>query len=179
MLGGVIEGCTKLYVESSRALARKPAITKEVLEFAEQHGAEIVCSDIGSLNGVGRTALQTLIIRVMTAFHALERDLIYDRTMNGRKLAIEKSDKFDRSKNKKIGGRTTVLLSHPNPPTLAARVRELADKRGACTDGSYGWGSIATDLATIQDGETEPMLGHKLSKGTVKSLIEDCRSFQA
>ena len=131
-----------IFVESSRALARKASVTDDLAAMAEEHGVKLILADIPSLLTTDEP-MERMVNRIQTAIWEFEWDIIYKRLMGGLVDKLRKEEMKPKATRNltqhgetKVNGRKSTLQKlKPGSGVLKQlRVWELAR-----AEGKFGW----------------------------------------
>ena len=130
-------GVTKIYVESTRAIARSARVAEEIYEASKKSGVDIVTADIPHLLRHDANPAESFMRRVLFAMTEFERDLIVHRLSEGlRKKRLEEEKKTRGARKVTQKGTAKVNGSHSllekKNPTLKqiSRAKVIAAQYG-------------------------------------------------
>ena len=137
----------KIYVESSRAIARSALAAEELYNMSVQHDVKIIPSDMPDLYAHDATAVQKFLRRVIFAVTELDRDMTVEKLQDGlrRKRALTKR-RTQRGEPKANG--TLSLLERLKPSSAVLRRLRSAVARHE-REPNFGLRSLAAALSDV------------------------------
>ena len=146
-------GINKVYVESSRAVARDATVAEAFFTLSKKIGVTIVPSDVPTLYQHNPNPVEKFLRRVMMSFTELEKDLTVQRLQSGLKAKMDAAKKAAKSSKKpllkgkpvlraqtgktKVNGRLSILQKLQAAGKLTS-VKKAALKRAATRFSSGG-----------------------------------------
>ena len=160
---GAAKNLDKIYIESTRALARDADIAEAAYKTSKSMGVQIVPADLPDLCTHNPNAVQTFLRRVMFAMVELEKNLIVERLGDGRKrkadqVAKELQETIKNNKKPRLG----LMTLEGNPKSCgvastleamgklsANKVQKLRKAIKDRDDGKYGWRTLKKKMSNI------------------------------
>jgi DNA invertase Pin-like site-specific DNA recombinase len=157
----------KIYVESSRAVARSSTVAEKLFQTSVEHGVQIVPADLPDLYKHEATPVEKFVRRIVFATTELERDLIVQRLQDGIKRKMQTTRKRTQTGAPKVSGCASLLeIAKPTSRALT-QLRAIAARRQS---GNYGLRAMARDMSVALD--LPRTMGHETARRICSQLAE-------
>ena len=159
----------KIYVESSRAVARSSSTAEQLFQASVKHGVQIVPADLPDLYKHNATPMEKCVRRIVFATTELERDLIVQRLQDGIKRKLQITGRRTQAGRPKVVGCPTLLdIAKPKGKVLR-QLRAIASRRASP---EYGLRTMARDMSTALC--LPRTMGHETARRICRHLTGQC-----
>jgi len=137
----------KIYVESSRAIARTATAAEQIYDIAREHNVQIIPSDMPTLYAHTPDAMHKFLRKIIFAVTELDRDMTVGKLQDGIRRKLKSTPRRTQKGRPKVTGRKSILEKLMPSRIVLQRLRQLATKH--MKDSNYGLRSVAVDMRKI------------------------------
>ena len=113
----------KIYVKSSRAIARTSAATEQFYDIAQASNVQIVPSDMPTLYDHSSDPMHKFLRKIIFAVTELDRDMTVEKLRDGIRRKMKNTVRKTRQGRPKVSGKRT-LMEKLNPCQIGCQARE-------------------------------------------------------